>query len=190
MKIIPAISINKKCHSHWAFLVAQQVKNLLAMQETWVWSLGWEVPLKGNMATHFSILVWRIPMNRGAWLVTVHGVAKSQTWLNDLITVIAISDFWLPNVNEASQNWDLADAATTCSDCWGAGEMQEAAICHSLRWTRKETGSALDSWGAYERNEFREQRGLHLPLQRMLNSLTWYLIFDVQRACSLCCKLV
>ena len=52
----------------------------------------------------------------------------------------------------------------------------------------KKTGLAPDSWGAYERNGFSEPRGLHLPIHRMLNSLTWYLISDVQTACSLCCK--
>ena len=54
----------------------------------------------------------------------------------------------------------------------------------------KETGLIPDSWDSYERNEFNEPRGLHLPRHRMLNSLTWYLIFEVQTACSLCCKLV
>ena len=63
-------------------LVAQLVKNLPAMQETWVWSLGWEDPLKEGMATHCSILAWRIPMDRGDWRATVHGVPKSQTWLS------------------------------------------------------------------------------------------------------------
>ena len=41
--------------------VAQTVKNLLAMQETWVQSLDWEDPLEKEMATHSSILAWRIP---------------------------------------------------------------------------------------------------------------------------------
>ena len=45
----------------WAFLVAQLVKNLLAMQETWVQSLGWEDPPEKVKATHSSILAWRIP---------------------------------------------------------------------------------------------------------------------------------
>ena len=45
----------------WASLVAQMVKTLPAMQETWVWSLGWENPLQKGTATHFSILAWRIP---------------------------------------------------------------------------------------------------------------------------------
>ena len=43
-----------------ASLVAQLVKNLPAMQETWVQSLGWEELLEKGMATHFSILAWRI----------------------------------------------------------------------------------------------------------------------------------
>ena len=45
----------------WASLVAQLVKNLPAMRETWVGSLGWEDPLEEGMATHPSILAWRIP---------------------------------------------------------------------------------------------------------------------------------
>ena len=45
----------------WAFLMAQMVKNLPATWETWVQSLGWEDPLKEGMATHSSILIWRIP---------------------------------------------------------------------------------------------------------------------------------
>ena len=46
---------------HWASLVAQMLKNLPAMQETWVWYLDWEDPLEKGMATHSSILAWRIP---------------------------------------------------------------------------------------------------------------------------------
>ena len=53
------------------------------MWETQVWSLGWEGPLEKGMSTHSSILAWNF-MNRGAWWATVHGVARSQTWLSDL----------------------------------------------------------------------------------------------------------
>ena len=52
------------------------------MQKTWVQSLGWEDPLEEGMATHSSIRAWRIPTDRGAWQVTVRGVAKSRTPLN------------------------------------------------------------------------------------------------------------
>ena len=45
---------------HMGFPGGQMVKNLPAMQETWVWSLGWEDPLEKGMATHSSILAWRI----------------------------------------------------------------------------------------------------------------------------------
>ena len=64
---------------NWASLVAQTVKNLPAVQETWVRSLGWEGPLEEGMAAHSSILAWRIPMDRGPWWATVHRVTKSQT---------------------------------------------------------------------------------------------------------------
>ena len=81
-----------------------------------------------------------------------------------------------------SQNCDPADAATTYGllRSWGNARSK----------VNMETGLAPHSWGAYERNEFNEPRGLHLPIYRMLNSLTSYLIFNVQTPCSLCCKLV
>ena len=55
------------------------VKNMLALRETPVTSLGWEDPLVEGMATYSSILAWTIPMDRGAWWATVHGVTKSWT---------------------------------------------------------------------------------------------------------------
>ena len=64
--------------------MAQTVKNLLAMQETWVRSLGLEDPLEEGMATHSSILAWRIPWTEEpGGLHTVHGVAKSWIQLSD-----------------------------------------------------------------------------------------------------------
>ena len=55
------------------------VKDLPAMLETWVQSLGWEDSLEEGMKIRSSILAWRIAMDRGTWWATVHGVAKSQT---------------------------------------------------------------------------------------------------------------
>ena len=66
-----------------ASLVAQLVKNMPAMWETWVPSLGWEAPLEEGRATRSSILAWRIPMDRGAWRATVHSVVKSWTQMSD-----------------------------------------------------------------------------------------------------------
>ena len=58
--------------------MAQLVKNPPAMRETWVRSLGWEDPLEKGMATHSSIVAWRIPD------CVVHEVSKSQTRLSEV----------------------------------------------------------------------------------------------------------
>ena len=63
--------------------MAQTIRNPPAVQETRVRSLGWEVPLEKEMATHSSILACENPMDRGAGQATVHGVTKSQTQLSD-----------------------------------------------------------------------------------------------------------
>ena len=79
---------------HWqvvtlpqAFLTAQLVKNLPAVWETWVQSLGWEDPLEKEMATHSSVLAWRIP-----WMEEPGGLQsmesqKSQTWLSNFTSL-------------------------------------------------------------------------------------------------------
>ena len=66
-----------------ASLVAQIVKNSPAMWETWVRALGWKDPLEEGMATHSSILGWRIPTDRGARRDAGHGITKCQTRLSD-----------------------------------------------------------------------------------------------------------
>ena len=62
-----------------ASLVAQVVKNLPAMWETWVRSLKWEDPLEEGMPARSSIVAWRIPMDRGAWWTIVHRLAELDT---------------------------------------------------------------------------------------------------------------
>ena len=59
------------------------VKNLPATRETWVRSLGWEDPLEESMATHSSILAWKIPTDREAWRAAVHGATESRTGLSN-----------------------------------------------------------------------------------------------------------
>ena len=66
-----------------ASLVALMVKNPPVIWETWVRSLGWEDPMEEGMATHSSILAWRIPMERGAWRAAIHWVTKSWTQLSN-----------------------------------------------------------------------------------------------------------
>ena len=71
----------------WASLVAQLVKNLPAVQETWVRSLGWEDPLEDSIANHSSILAWRIP-----WTEELGGLqsmgSQSLTRLKELSTYV------------------------------------------------------------------------------------------------------
>ena len=52
-------------------------------QETWLWFLGQEDPLEEEMATHSSILAWRISTDKGAWQAAVQRVTQSQTQLSD-----------------------------------------------------------------------------------------------------------
>jgi len=59
------------------------VKISPAIKETWVPSVGWEDPLEEGMATHSSVLAWRIPIDRGVWCATVHVVTKSWTRLSN-----------------------------------------------------------------------------------------------------------
>ena len=66
-----------------ASLVAQPVKDLPAIQETWVQSLGWEDPLEKGTVTHSSILAWRIPRTEKLGKLRVHGITESQTQLSD-----------------------------------------------------------------------------------------------------------
>ena len=68
--------------SIWASLVAQRLKHLPPMQKTQVWSLGWEDPLEKEMATHSSILAWRIPWTEKPGRLQSTG-PQSRTWLSD-----------------------------------------------------------------------------------------------------------
>ena len=63
--------------------MAQRLKRLPAMQETWLQSLGWEDPLEKEMATHSKYSCLENPMERGAWWATVHRVTKTGTQLSD-----------------------------------------------------------------------------------------------------------
>ena len=64
---------------YMGFSGGSDCKESPTMQKTWVRSLDQEDSLEKQMATHSSILAWRILMDRGAWWATVHRVAKSQT---------------------------------------------------------------------------------------------------------------
>ena len=78
-QIVPHLAID-------CFLGGSGSKDSPAMQETWVWSLGWEDPLEKEMSTHSSVLAWRIP-----WTEEPGGVTKSWTWLGDYVDSYDIS---------------------------------------------------------------------------------------------------
>ena len=102
-----------------ASLLTQRLTRLPAMRETWVRSLGWEDPLEKEMATHSSILAWRIPWTTwdsvASW-ATVHVVAKSQTWLNGftffLCSFVSIS--FMVAFAQQWQNWTVATDKMVC----------------------------------------------------------------------------
>ena len=62
----------------WTSLVAQTVKRLPTMWKTWVQSLGWEGLLEKEMASHSSILAWKIPWTEDPGKAIVHGAAKES----------------------------------------------------------------------------------------------------------------
>ena len=70
----------------WAYLVAQSVKKLPAVQETRAWALGWEDPLEKEMVNHSSILAWRVPWAEEPCRLQSMGLQKSQTRLNNQTT--------------------------------------------------------------------------------------------------------
>ena len=100
------------------------------MQENWVRSLGWEDPLEEGMATHSSMLAQRIPMDRGAWWATIHGVSKSRTRLSDFTYSLLSSSFpskaalleaWWGKYLECEEPIQ-SDFATPCDQKWVEGE--------------------------------------------------------------------
>ena len=76
-------------HLAGASLMAQRVKHLSAMQETWVQSLGWEDPLEKKMAAHSSIFAWKIPWTAQPGRLPSLG-SQSQTWLSDFTILLGL----------------------------------------------------------------------------------------------------
>ena len=76
---------------HWASLMAQRVKQLPAIKETWVRSLGWEDPLEKEMATHSSVLAWRIPRTEKPGSLESVG-SQSRTRLSDFTHLLILKD--------------------------------------------------------------------------------------------------
>ena len=92
-----------------AFLVAQRLKRLPAMRETRVWSLGWEDPLEKEMATHSSILAWRIPwMGEPGRLQSTGSQRVGHDWATSLThfgLLEAAHNLWIPATSQSQQEW-------------------------------------------------------------------------------------
>ena len=106
----PGEGIGYRLQYSWASLVDQTVKNLCVMQETWVWSLGWEDPLQEDMATHSGFLAWRIPRTEepgGLQPTGLQRVRHSQAWHkviprlifwgSSTLFSIELTPTWIPN---------------------------------------------------------------------------------------------
>ena len=89
--ILSEVSQKEKNKYHMTSPVAQMVKRLPTMQETRVQSLGWEAPLEKEMATHSSILAWKIPWTEEPGGLQVQGIAKSQTQLSNFTFTFFLS---------------------------------------------------------------------------------------------------
>ena len=99
----------------WTSLVAQMVKHLSTVWETWVQSLGREDPLEKEMATHSSTLAWKIPWVEDPCRLQVHGVAERRIWLSNFT-------FYWPGLIEG---WILVSLWWT-----------EVLVCIVLRWSQ------------------------------------------------------
>ena len=88
------------------------VKNPPAKREPWVRFLGWEDPLEEGMVTQSSILAWRIPMDRGAWRATVHGVRES-----DMTKQLSITQEW-PQSVQTDEERQSCERLSVCLGRW------------------------------------------------------------------------
>ena len=113
------------CH---ALHLAQKVKNLPTMWETWVLSLGWENPLEGDMATHSSILAWRIPVDRGAWWATYRLWGCKESDMTERLNWTELGCRSFSSEEQPSLN---CMAAVTVRSDFGA---QENKVCHCLHF--------------------------------------------------------
>ena len=105
----------------------------------WVWSLGQEDPLKEEMATHSSILAWKIPMDIEPWQTAVHEVAKSQAQLNMWHTINGMKSYKITPDYTNQTNWSSHThlLSTYCHH-------------HSARWCKRhlflQSGNLQWSW--------------------------------------------
>ena len=111
------------------------------MPETQLWPLGLEAPPEEGMATHSSILSWRIPMDRAAWWDTVHGVVRARC---DLATKPALISVTTTTGEHGSSLHTLTFISSTVESAWYLWNVwkywthiQLLAAVHTLKFGRK-----------------------------------------------------
>ena len=121
----------------WASRMAQTVKNLPAKWETWVWSLGWEVPPKEGMVTHWSILNWRIPWaEEPGGLQSMRSQRIGHDWVTQHSTAHRlILQYFIPN-RKNHWNSQVGQVRITCevlkyTDFWC---LPQTIKSESLKW--------------------------------------------------------
>ena len=136
--------------------MAQQVKNLPAVQETqetWVRSLGWGDPLEKEMATHSSILAWKIPWTEEPDGLQSNG-SQSQTWLNmstESIVLVLVSVF----SSVFSLTFWCLEQSRHSNHCWANGDKSQRPVSleqsewerESCGWGQREGRMELGGWG-------------------------------------------
>ena len=98
----------------WASLVAQTVKNAPALWETWIWSLGQEDPLEEGMATHSSILAWRIPwteMPGSPW-------ARKELDMDTTKQLSEVKWKWLSHIQLFATRWTMQSMEFSRPEYW------------------------------------------------------------------------
>ena len=126
----------KRADLWWASLVAQMVKNLPAMPETWVLSQGWEDPLKKGMATHSSILAWRIPWTEEPGRLQSMGSQRVRHAWTTFIHVTSLHDgkeHQEENIHHCGKEDSgfLRDVSCECGVCSQWREMTHSPLCCS-----------------------------------------------------------
>ena len=132
----PGEGIGYPLQYSWASLVAQMIKNLPTMSETWVQSLGWENPLQKGTATHSSILAWRIPWTEETGRLQSVGLHSHS----DIKSVVL-----QPFSNQLSAiTSHLAGAHShrgRCRWAWGVGHRLGVAMLRHAGWLSARLGN-------------------------------------------------
>ena len=136
----------------WASLVVQVVKNLPAVQETWVWSLGWEGLLEKGMATHFSIFAWRIPWTEEPGGLQSVGLQRvGLDWVTNTFTLymemmLDKKQIWVIFLFEFKMGQKASETTHNISNAFGSGTANK----YTVQWWFKKFckgDESLEDWG-------------------------------------------